>query len=59
MSIRKAENVSITRASVTNREDVNNFFEVLEKEMIDQNLLNKPANIYNMDETGFQLKKEA
>lgn len=59
MSIRKADKVSITRVNVTNREHVNTFFKVLEKGMIDQNLLNKPANIYNINETGFQLKNEA
>lgn len=29
MSIRKAENVSIRRANLMNREDINTFFEVL------------------------------
>lgn len=29
MSIRKAENVSIRRANVMNREDMNTFFEIL------------------------------
>lgn len=41
-----------------NREYINTIFEVLKKVMRDQNLLKKPAAIYNMDETGFQMNKE-
>lgn len=41
-----------------NREYINTIFEVLKKVMRDQNVLKKPAAIYNMDETGFQINKE-
>lgn len=59
LSIRKAESARIAIAKVMNKKDVNMFFKVLEKAMIFQNLINKPAAIYNMDEAGFQHNNDA
>lgn len=58
LSIHIAENASIARTNSMNREDVSTFFEDSKKAMVDQDLFNKPAEIYIMDKTGFQLKKE-
>lgn len=55
----KAENVSFARATGMNRDDVDKYFPFLEKTMIDSNLLNKPSEIYDMNESGFQLNNKA
>lgn len=49
--IRKSKNITVVEATGTNREDFGNYFQLL-KTLINENLLNKPAAIYNIDETG-------
>lgn len=58
LSIRKAEGLSVARAQGMNRKDVKNYFDVLEKIIIEHDLTNKPQNIFNMDETGFSVNNE-
>lgn len=58
IAIRKAEGVSIARASHMNRENVNQFFQLLDKILSDNQLHDKPANIFNTDETGLQLNNK-
>lgn len=55
LSVRQAEGLSLSRARGMNRDDVRKFFDLLEKVMTENDLLNKPSHIYNMDETGVQL----
>lgn len=38
-----------------NREEVKAYFKLLEKTLSDNDLMNKPGRIYNMDESGLQL----
>ena len=56
ISIRKAEGVSVARANGMNKKDVMNYFKLLEDTLKHNNLLGKPGNIYNVDETGLQLR---
>lgn len=55
LSIRKAEGVSMSRAEGMNKEEVQKYFELLTKILTENDLLVRPLNIFNMDETGLQL----
>ena len=54
LSIRVAEGVSANRANSLCRDTVTNYFE-LETILQDNQLFDKPSNIFNVDETGLQL----
>lgn len=58
LSIRQAEGLSVARAKGLSREEVNNFHELLTKVLADNDLLDKPERIYNMDESGVQLNNK-
>lgn len=58
LSLRKAEGVSASCAVGLNHEVVNAYFNMLGTLMAENNLFQKPANIYNMDETGLQLNNK-
>lgn len=55
ISVRQAEGLSIERAKGLNRREVANFFELLTSVLTENNLLDKPDRIFNMDETGVQV----
>lgn len=55
LSVRKAEGVSINRSLGMNKKDVAEYFQLLENILTENDLMNKPGHIYNMDETGLQL----
>lgn len=55
LSIRVSEGLSLARAKGMNRKEVNDFFDLLQKTLTDNNLENQPHRIFNMDETGIQL----
>lgn len=55
LSIRKSEGVSLARARAMNRTDVGNYFELLQQVLEQNNLIDKPGSLFNMDETGLQL----
>jgi hypothetical protein len=54
LSLRKAEGTSVPRAQGMNREDEYKYFDLLTRTLNQQGLIGKPANIYNVDETGLQ-----
>ncbi|CAG9572682.1 unnamed protein product [Danaus chrysippus] len=58
LSIRQAEGLSVARAKGLSRKEVNNFHELLTKVLADNDLLDKPERIYNMDESGVQLNNK-
>lgn len=58
LTVRKAEGVSLARATGMNKPDVNDYFDLLEKTLTENQLIGKPGSIYNMDETGIQLNNE-
>ncbi|XP_074036718.1 uncharacterized protein [Leptinotarsa decemlineata] len=58
LSIRKSEGVSLARCQAMNKQEVRDYFALVEKTLLDKNILNSPAQIYNMDETGLQLNNK-
>lgn len=58
LSIRKSEGVSLARSRGMSTEIVKSYFELLERTLAENNLFDKPGNIYNMDETGLQLNNK-
>lgn len=58
LSIRKSEGISKNRALGMNKSVVKEYFDLLEKTMIENDLVNKPGNIFNMDESGLQLNNK-
>ena len=52
VSIRQAQGLSRARASGLTRERANEYFQVLEEQLVELDILDKPQNIFNMDETG-------
>lgn len=58
LSIRKSEGVSVARAQGMDRKTVSEYFDLLEKVLIENDLIDKPGSIYNMDETGLQLNNK-
>lgn len=55
IAIRKAEGVSLARREAMNREEVDAYFKLIHDTMEENELFDKPANIFNMDESGLQL----
>lgn len=58
LSIRKSEGLSLARAKGMNRTDVDYFFNLLLEILTTNNLLDKPGNIFNVDETGIQINNK-
>ncbi|GBM67201.1 hypothetical protein AVEN_160797-1 [Araneus ventricosus] len=54
-SIRKAESLSVERVRGLAREAAEKFYDVLDEEIKNHDLQDKPQNIFNVDETGVQL----
>lgn len=55
LSIRQAEGLSLARAKGMNRDEVGRFFELLRNILTENKLIDRPANIFNMDEAGIQI----
>jgi hypothetical protein len=59
MSVRHSEALALARAHRMNRKTVRNiFFNKLEKVVTENNLSDTPGNIFNIDESGIQIKKK-
>ncbi|KAJ4436168.1 hypothetical protein ANN_18798, partial [Periplaneta americana] len=58
ISIRKAEGVSLNRAQGMSKDEVGKYFQLLEKILQEEDLLQKPSHIFNMDKTGLQLNNK-
>lgn len=59
LSIRKSEGVSINGIQGMHRSAVMQYFTLLDQVLVKYDLFNKPANIYNVDESGLQLNNKA
>lgn len=57
--VRKAENISTARATGMSREVVQRYFNQLDNILTENSLFDKPANVFNCDETGLQLNTRA
>lgn len=55
ISVRQAEGLSVARAQGMSRPEADGFFKLLRQVMEEENLMDKPQNIFNMDESGIQL----
>jgi hypothetical protein len=55
LSVRQAEGLSTARAQAVNRENVQKYFGLLRDTIIENDLIDKPGHIYNMDKTGLQI----
>jgi hypothetical protein len=55
LSIRKSQGLSVARGEGINRESVAHFFNILLRVYEDNDFFTRPANVFNMDETGCQL----
>ena len=53
--LRTPATLSSCRASASTKECIDNYFDVLEKVLNDNDLQDQPSPIFNMDETGFPL----
>lgn len=59
LSIRKSEGLSLARAQGMNRKEVADYFDLVLKLLTENDLLDKPSKIFNMDETGIQVNNKA
>lgn len=55
VTLRKSEGVSFARSGAMNKPEVDAYFKLLEKVLSDNELLDRPGSVFNMDETGMQL----
>jgi hypothetical protein len=54
LPMRITENYSISRIRACNQNVVYNYFELLRQTLENKNIMNKPSNIWNCDESGYQ-----
>lgn len=59
LSVRQSQGISLVRSEGMNREEANAFFNLLSDVYTEFNFFDHPENIFNMDETGYQLNNEA
>lgn len=59
LSVRQSQGLSLARSEGMNREESIKFFNLLTECYTDYSMFTRPENIFNMDETGFQLNNEA
>ena len=59
LSLRSPETLSYARAVASSRDIVDDYFDLLQETMIQNGLSNKPALIFNCDESGFPLSPNA
>ena len=59
LTLRAPVALSQARAVATDGEVMDNYFDLLEKTMIEYDLLGKPGQVFNMDESGFPLNPKS
>lgn len=59
LSLRVASTISKARALASNREVMDRYFDLLEETLAENDLRDKPAQVYNLDETGMPLDPKA
>ena len=53
--LRKGDSTSFLRMNAMNKDTLNYYFDLLEETMKENNLVNSPTKVYNVDETGIPL----
>lgn len=56
LALRTAASVSAARAKASDPEVISTYFDMLEKCLVEYDLLDKPAQIFNLDESGMPLE---
>jgi hypothetical protein len=56
--VRRAEGISLSRAWGMKKENTGKCFELLKKTLLENDLMKKPGNIFNVDETCLQLSNK-
>ena len=59
LSLRVPSTISKARALATDRESLDRYFDLLEETIAENNLKDKPGQIYNLDETGMPLNPKS
>jgi hypothetical protein len=59
VTVRKGQPLSKCRMAATDRQSINEYFDLLEDTLTKNGIADKPANIFNCDETGMQLDHRA
>lgn len=59
LSLRVASTISKARALASNQEVMDRYFDLLEETLAENDLRDKPGQIYNLDETGMPLDPKA
>ena len=55
----KGDSTAAVRLAATSPETIKSYFDLLRKVLQDNDLLDKPAQLYNMDETGMLIEHRA
>lgn len=55
LTLRTAEKLSYVRAVASNPDILDHYYSLLQKTLLDNDLMEKPTNIFNLDETGMPL----
>lgn len=59
VTVRKGQPLSKCRMAATDRQSINEYFDLLEDTLTKNGITDKPANIFDCDETGMQLDHRA
>ena len=59
LSLRHGESISHVRMDAVNKETMDHYFSLLKDTLEEHNLLDKPEQIYNVDESGLPLDPKA
>ena len=59
LSLRKGDNTAHVHMDAINSETMNHYFDLLESTLKDNNLMNCPSQVYNVDESGMPLDPKA
>ena len=59
LTLRAPVALSQARAIATDRKVMDNYFDLLEKTMIEYDLVGKPGQVFNMDKSGFPLNPKS
>ena len=59
LTMRTAENLAYARAVAQDQTILDKYFDLLERTLLDNELINSPSRIFNVDESGFPLQQKS